>query len=476
METKQTGARSLSMLSMAVMIITTIVSLRGLAAQATYGYTSIFWYSLAAVLFLVPFALVCAELASTYTKRGGIFRWCGEAFGPRWGWAAIYLEWIMVVIWFPSVLMFCAVTLSYVFGFSGDDGNQLLTLGIVLGVYWLCTLNTFRGLGNNARVATVGGLCGTIIPGICLIVLGAIYWLSGGQNHIPARPFLPDFSQYDTLVLAASIFLFYGGMEMQAVHVNRMRNPQREYPRAVLIAVVVILAVFILGTLSIAMVTPEGSINLLATLLEVYNTLWAYVGLPWLGRVMAVLIAFGILAQLSIIMAGPSTGLLEVGRAGYLPRYLQHVNRRGVQTHILIVQGVVVSVMACVLIVLPSVQSAYQIMSQMATIVYLILCGLIYAAFFSLRKTDPKTPRGFRVPGGEVGRWVVTVVGLAGVIFSSVLSLLPPSQISVGSPTVYVGILAVGTLVLVIVPFIIFALRRSHWRDPATDFDEFGSR
>ena len=112
--TKKTG--SLTMMGMAILIITTVLSLRGLSSQAEFGYTSIFWYILAAIVFLIPFSLVCAELASTYTKDGGLFRWCAEAFGPRWGWAAMYMDWVMVLIWFPAVLMFAAVALAYIFG------------------------------------------------------------------------------------------------------------------------------------------------------------------------------------------------------------------------------------------------------------------------------------------------------------------------------------------------------------------------
>ncbi|MEG2151500.1 MAG: amino acid permease, partial [Bacteroidaceae bacterium] len=108
-------AVTISTMAMTVMIVTNIISLRGLASQAEFGITSIFYYLFAAVVFLIPFSLACAELASTFTKSGGLFRWVSEAFGAKWGWAAMYLEWQTVVIWFPSVLMFSSVALAYVF-------------------------------------------------------------------------------------------------------------------------------------------------------------------------------------------------------------------------------------------------------------------------------------------------------------------------------------------------------------------------
>ena len=87
------GAKQISMMAMAIMIVTTIVSMRGLASQAEFGLTSIFYYVFAALVFLVPYALVCAELASTYTRSGGVFRWVSEAFGTRTGWLSMYLDW-----------------------------------------------------------------------------------------------------------------------------------------------------------------------------------------------------------------------------------------------------------------------------------------------------------------------------------------------------------------------------------------------
>lgn len=471
-------AATLGMMSMAIMMVTTVLSLRGLASQAEYGYTSIFWYVLSALLFLIPFSLVCAELGSTYTKSGGLFRWCAEAFGARWGWTAMYLEWMTVVIWFPSVLMFGAVSLAYVFWPETFDqhlaSNVIYTLIIVLAVYWLSTFNCFRGLKSANKLSTYGGLFGTIIPGAILIILGIVYVCTGGENFIPTdHPFWPDFSKYSTIVLAASIFLFYGGMEMQGVHVNQMQNPERTFPKAALIAVVIILAVFIFGTLAIGFVMPEKDINLLQSLLVAYNRLWAHLGCPWLGNVIALFVTFGVIGQVSVIIAGPSTGILAVGRSGYLPRSLQKCNKNGVQTYILWIQGIIVTILALVLVVLPSVQSAYQILSQMATIIYLLLVIIIYCAFFRLRKTEPNVKRGYRVPGGKFGQWFVTLLGVIGAGAAMILSFFPPGQISTGNPIVYIGILLVGTIILFSIPFIVYAKRKASWHDPDSDFYPF---
>lgn len=468
----------ISMWAMAIMIVTNIVSMRGLASQAEYGYTSIFYYVLAALVFLLPFSLVCAELASTYTKSGGLFRWCSEAFGPRVGWVAMYLEWQMVVIWFPAVLMFSAVCLAFIFWPESFDEtlskNVIYTLIVVLAVYWLSTFNTFRGMKSANKISVLGGLFGTIIPAAVLIIMGIIYICTGNVNHIDAsQSFWPDFSKFGTIVLAGSIFLFYAGMEMQAVKVPQMKNPSRDFPRAVLLAILIILVIFIAGTLAIGFVVPAKQINLLSSLLVAYNDLFQTIGCPWLGNLLAAFLTFGVIGQVSVVITAPSSGILAVGHAGYLPQWLQKCNKNGIQTSILWVQGIFVSILSLALVVLPDVEAAYQVLGQMSTVIYLVMVIIIYCAFVRLRRTEPNAKRGFRVPGGNFGKWLVVIIGVAGALLAMFISFVPPSQIATGSPVIYILIIAVGSLVFCLVPFLIYAKRKPSWKDKNNKFAPF---
>lgn len=472
-----TAKGSLTTGAMAVLIITSILSLRGLPSEAKYGEQSIFFYLFAAIVFLLPFSLVCAELASTYTKNGGLYRWVSEAFGPRWGWTAMYLEWQTVVIWFPTVLMFGAASLAYIFWPESFDSrlasNKVYTLAVALVMYWLATFNAFRGQKSANRLSTAGGMAGTIIPGVALIILGVVYAALGKHDYLDHVSFFPDFSHMGTIVLAASIFLFYAGMEIQAVHINDMRAPARQFPKSVFIAIAVIVAVYAFGTLVIGMVVPSEHIDLLQSLLVAYRGLWGSFGLGWLGNVMALLIMVGVIGQISALVTGPATGLMAVAQSGYLPPALQKTNAKGVNKPLLYAEGAFVTALLLVLVVLPTVESAYQIMSQLATIIYLIMVVMIYASFIRLRRTEPGKTRGFRVPGGKAGMIAVCVTGISGAVLALVLSFLPPAQISVGSPAIYVGIIVAGTVFFLALPLTVYALRKPSWRNPDVHFYPF---
>jgi len=468
----------IGMMAFAVMNFMTVVSLRGLPAQAEYGLVSIFYYIFAAVVFLIPTALVAAELASAFPKQGGMFRWVGEAFGPKWGFAALYWQWQAWVLWLPAVLVFGAAALAFTMWPQSFDtalaANKIFSLAILLILSWAITVFTFRGIQASVKLGTFSGIFGTIVPGAILILLGCVYVATGHPVQMSLKTgFLPDFGNWHSMVLAASIFLFYAGMEMQAVHVKNLKNPSRDYPLSILIATIMTVVIFVLGTLAVGVVIPHKSINLSASLLVAYRDLWATLGVPWLGNVMALMLAVGVIGQVTVVTAGPSTGLLAVAKAGYLPKLMQRTNANGVSVPILVLQGLIVTFLCLIFVVMPSVQSVFQILSQISNIMFLTMYIVMFLAAIALRYSQPNIKRPFKIPGGNFGMWLVGLVGLAGALISGGLSFAPPTQIGTGSASVYVGILLAATAVEIAIPFIVFSFRKPEWKAADSDFEPF---
>lgn len=473
------SVKKLSIMTLAIMNIVAVVSLRGLPAEAEYGLSSIFYYLFAAIFFLIPVSLVAAELATGWPEKGGVFRWVGEAFGPHWAFLAMFMLWTEVTVWFPTALTFGAVSLAFI----GPDqrwdealsANRFFILPIVLCIYWLATFIAFKGVNTFAKVSKWGGMIGTIIPAAILIVLGFAYLIGGGTPQITLSwdQVVPDFTNFNNVVLAASIFLFYAGMEMNAIHVKDVENPQRNYPIAIMLAALGIVVIFVFGTLAIAFIIPQSDINLTQSLLVAFDDMFKWAHVEWLGPVMACALAIGVLAGVVTWVGGPSSGLLEVAKAGYLPRWWQHTNQNGMATHILLLQAVIVTILSILFVILPSVQATYQILSQLTVILYLIMYILMFCAAIYLRYSQPNRPRPYRIPGGAIGMWIIGGVGLVGSILAFILSFVPPSQIAVGSPMAYVGILIALSLFFCLVPFAIYALRKPRWRAENNDFAPF---
>ena len=478
--TTSTGFK-LSVMTLAIMNVTAVVSLRGLPAEAVYGPSSAFYYLFAAIVFLIPTAMVAAELAAMFSdKQGGVFRWVGEAFGARTGFLAIWLQWIESTIWYPTVLTFGAVTIAFIGTNEPHDmalaSNKFFTLCMVMAIYWIATFIALKGLDWVGKISKWGGMIGTIIPAGLLIVLGIIYIASGGHNTMDmSQGFFPDLSKFDNLVLASSIFLFYAGMEMMGIHVMEVRNPSKNYPKAIIIGSLVTVAIFVLGTFSLGFIIPAKDISLTQSLLIGFDNYFKYLHISWAGPVIAIALMFGVLAGVLTWVAGPSKGIFAVGKAGYLPPFFQKTNRAGVQRNILLIQGAIVTLLALLFVVMPSVQSFYQILSQLTVLLYLIMYMLMFAAAIVLRYKMKATPRPFRLGKGNALMWTIGLVGFFGSLLAFVLSFVPPSQISTGSNTVWYSVLVIGCLLVVAIPFVIYSMRKPSWRDPqaAAEFAPF---
>ena len=252
---------------------------------------------------------------------------------------------------------------------------------------------------------------------------------------------------------------------MMGIHVMEVDNPKRNYPRAILLGSLITVLIFILGTFALGIIVPANEISLTQTLLIGFDSYLSFLGIPWVGSIVAIALVFGVLAGVLTWVSGPSKGIFTVGKAGYLPPFFQKTNKQGVQRNILLVQGVIVTILGMLFVVMPSVQSFYQILSQLTVLLYLIMYMLMFSAAITLRYKRPDIERPFRL--GKRGNgimWLLGGLGFCGSLLAFVLSFIPPSQIAVGSNTVWFSVLIVGALIVVVIPFIIYSMRKPSWK------------
>lgn len=205
------------------------------------------------------------------------------------------------------------------------------------------------------------------------------------------------------------------------------------------LAALISFALFTLGSLAVAIVTPYDQINLQAGLFVSFQQLFSHYHIGWLTNVMGLLAAFGALAGVMSWISGPSRGLLWTANDGQLPDFLKKTNRNGVQTHILFIQGAIVSVLSSLYIIMDDVSVAFFLLSALTIGLYLVMYMMMYASGIKLRYTQPDLKRSYKVPGGKMGMWLIAGVGFLAVAFSFIVTFFPPSQLPVGSPAFYTG-------------------------------------
>ncbi|MCI5707552.1 MAG: APC family permease [Odoribacter sp.] len=458
---------------LALMTAAAVISLRGLPMMAQEEMTMFFYIGFATFLFLIPAALVAAELGSAFAAEGGgVYTWVKEAFNKRMGFTAIFLQWIQNVVWYPTVLGFAAACIAYMVGKPelSQDGVYVGVFAIVM--YWLATLLTFMGTSFISKITSQGFLIGTVLPGVIIIIV-ALVWVMGGNpvsfEHIPdtvsqivnveaghAHPrFFPHMTGMSDIAFLAGILLLFAGVEVHAVHAQELKNPQRQFPAAMLLAALISFVLFTFGSLAVAIVAPYKTINLQSGVLETFHDVFAHYNVSWLTNVMGLLTAFGALAGVMSWISGPSRGLLWTAKEGLLPDFMKKTNNNGVQINILLLQGAIVTVLSSLYIVMKDVSVAFFLLTALTIGVYLVMYMMMYLAGIKLRYTQPDLPRGYKVPGGKAGMWIVAGVGFLAVVFSFIVTFFPPSQLPVGSPAFYTGLVTVGTAFFVIIPFVI---------------------
>lgn len=178
---KSPSKKRLSVFTLSMMTVAAVCSLRGLPMMAREGLSMIFYILFSTLIFLIPASLVAAELGGAFSKEsGGVYTWVKAAFGSRWGFTAIWLQWIQNVVWYPTVLGFAAGALAYLFMDPTLANSGVYTGSVILIAYWGATFITLAGTEIVSKVTKYGVLLGTVLPGILIIVLGLL-WVNMGN-------------------------------------------------------------------------------------------------------------------------------------------------------------------------------------------------------------------------------------------------------------------------------------------------------
>lgn len=463
-----TSPQFLAWTALAFMTTSSVASLRPAPTMAVYGLACVFLYVVPAIVFLIPTSLVSAELASGWD--GGVYNWVSRGLSSPLGFLAIWCQFAMTIFYYPSLLSFVASTFAYVINPAWANSGLYVAI-VIIGVYWLAVLVSSRGMQGLAGLASAGLFIGTLIPGAALVLLGIVYLAQGNPSAAPmdAAHIFPPWTGIASLVLIVNNFLSYSGMEMNAVHVSELRNPAKEFSKAMFLAMALVLVIFILPALAISWVVPAQELSLTAGLMQAFQAFFAEFKIEFLTPVLALMIVTASLAGMLTWLAGPSKGLLLIGRQrGYLPPFLQKTNKHGIQQNILVAQGVITTIIALLYAFVPNVSSAYWIFSVMTTQVYLIVYLLMFVAAVQLRRKEPDHPRGFLAPGLVL----LCVVGFAASLAALAIGFVPPSQFGGGSPLAYVAFISGGISIIgLLIPFLFYRFRKPSWQTEPSPAD-----
>lgn len=454
---------SIKLFALVMLITGAIDSIRNLPTTALFGTTLIFFFIFSAIVFLIPAALVSAELSSTFPEDGGIYPWVKHAFGEKFAFIAIWLQWINTMVWYPTILSFIAGTAAYLVN-PNLANNKIYLVCIILGTFWTMTFINLRGLKTSANFASFCAIVGMILPMVLIIVL-AIIWLFLGkpiQIHFTAQNMLPTLHHSESWIALTAIMTAFLGMELATAHVTHVEHPQKTFPRAMIISVAIILTTMIFGSLAIAFVLPAQQINLVEGIMQAFVNFFQAYHLSFLMPIITIMILIGSIGGMTNWIISPAKGLLQASHLGYLPKYFRHENSHGVASRLLIAQAVLVTFVCLAFLLMPSVNGSYWLLTDLSTQLYMLMYVLMFLAIIAIRYKFAYRTGLFKIPGGMIGVWITGLLGLMGVVITLIVGFLPPSNINVGGGFHYEIIFTGGMIVMVIPALILLLVHRKH--------------
>ena len=412
--------RTLRQRDMVLFTVSAILLLDTLAAAASVGAPSVFWWLLLGLVFFVPFALICAEMGCAYPEQGGIYAWIRDAYGGRWGARATWCYWVNTAVWMPAIFILFAGVFKQMFFPDLNLGWQI-AIGITLT--WLAVLVNVVTLEVGKWIPNLGAILKVLI--FIAIIVGAIIHVQdhGMANPLTLETLTPDWSNSIHYIPA----IIYGmlGFELVSAGSEEMRNPARDVPRSILISGVIILVLYVCGTMAVLAALPAADINLVEGLID---TLQLFFGGSPAGTVFVTVLGVGALYTFfsnGVTWAlGCNRAAAEAALEGELPRIFAFENKSlGTPIGAAVLMGIVSTVVLLLygFLALSNEDLFWSLFTFSAVIFLLPYLGMLLT-FLKLRRTDPLHHRPYRIPGGmplaRLCAWACfTVLALSIVLF-----------------------------------------------------------
>jgi amino acid transporter len=414
---------------LATVCITLVVE--SVMPTAAIGNSQYFWWLLLLIAFCLPYGMISAELSTAYPSEGGLYDWVKKAFGKKWAGRVAWNYWINFPLWISSLAT--AIT-TVIAGLVNIELTWWIVLLIQLAYIWLTTFLGTKRVGESKYIVNLGTIFKVIVLGT-IGILGFVFLAkNGSQNPITSfKDLLPDLSlNLDTGLPFISIIIFnFLGFEVVGSFVEDMDNPKKDIPKALIIGGLLMAAFYILPATAFNIVLGGSNVDP-EDMLAVFDGIFSSLGLTG-GVLNGFIWLFGIMLIYTFVanVASWSFGVDEVAKYaaddGSMPAAFKGTNKEGVASHASIMNGVVASIISAAGIIVAEFfadfSDAFSLFFCLSWITLLLGYTPMFLAFLKLRKTDPKTERPYRVPGGKVMEYVVAIVPFVFLVLGIVFTI-----------------------------------------------------
>ena len=293
--------------------------------------------------YVIPYALIASQMSLTFDNQaGGLASWVRRSSNDTLGYWTSWMYWVQSVPYIVDVSNSVIVSFSWIiFGDNSLDKRMstfwfgLLTFAIIL----LFILLENR-LKNSLEILSLLGGGAMFIMSMLFVLLAA--WAVMHGHHIATQPFnwsafKPSFSLNYFSTTGLLIFAM-SGAELAAPYVSQMRNPKRDFPKAMWMLAIMTGFLTIFGTLALAMFFNDHHIP------HDFKMNGPYYAFQLLGEslgvgkllmyIFAVVQALFMMAQLAVLLDASSRVFAGDVADRFMPKWLtEKKNKNGRPVH-----------------------------------------------------------------------------------------------------------------------------------------------
>jgi len=451
------SGKSLSLFSLIILTVGSVASVRNLPTIALLGDSLIFFFTMATIFFLLPITLVTSKLSRILPHQGGIYIWARHAFGKKIGFLAIWFQWIGNIIWFPTILSFAAATIGYLINPLLIDNKLFITTTVII-IFWGTTIINLFGMKFSSRINNFCTIAGLFLPILLIIGIG-IAWFNAGnisQLHFTAKSFLPDYTNSKMWIALTGMIMSFCGLEIATVHANDVKEPHKTFPIALVISTTILALILFLGSIIVACIIPRNNIDLLAGMMQTFQTFSFAFHLNWLMPTIAVILVLGSIGSISNWIIAPLKGLSVATSETKHLKHFAKSNKHDAPHNLLVYQAIVVTLLMIVFLGFPSVKASYWLLTTLATQLFMLMYILLFITGLFLHfKYPAKKHHSIILKTKNIGMVIICLFGIIGTLVTICIGFLPPSNLAIGSTLRYETIFITGLIITILPPFLI---------------------
>jgi len=425
--------KSLRRFDMLFFTLCALVGLDTLGQVSSYGASTFSWLVILAIIFVLPYALVMAEVGAAFTQEGGPYEWMKMSFGRFVAGLGAVLYWVTNPLWVGGSLAFVATeawtATIHPIGSSFTIGN-ILFKGIFI---WLSIGVAIISLRRGKWIPNAGAIMRVIVLGFFSLTVVLYAIKHGVHGYSSAHAFSP-FQMAIFLGLVPLLLFNYVGFELQNGAAEEMQNPQRDVPVTVLQSGLLTALMYSIPVFGIVAVLPTNKINGIGGFVNaVQQTFSVYGGAGhFLTQVMTICLIFAYVTSGAVWMMGSDRILAVAAYDGAFPGYFGRFNAKlGTPVRVNVMSGITSTIFCAFAVKLlngsASVADQFKVVLYLATSTTLLSYLVIFPTVPMLRRKFPNVHRPYKVPGGEAGMWLASGICMAWMILGSWVALFPGS-------------------------------------------------